>query len=83
MEKVRNKIYKLSDLEPGDRFYFAGDRKKIIYTLNHEKPFEVIKQKMFWIRYGNCRNSTAQPGQLQVERHKAERQVVFLRNENN
>lgn len=77
--KERNKVYRLELLSPGDRFYFAGDRKKIVYELNHEKPFENVRQKGFWIRYANCRNTTVAPGQIVVEAHKANRNVIYLR----
>lgn len=79
MELERNKVYKLEVLSPGDRFYFTGDRKKIVYELNREKTFENKRQAGFWIRYANCRNTTAPPGEIVVEAHKANRTVVYLR----
>lgn len=76
---TRMQSYHLSELSPGNRFYFAGDRKKKVYELNIEKPFENVRQAGFWIRYANCRNTTADPGNLVCERHKANRRVIFLR----
>lgn len=79
MKKIRLKIYRLHEMETGDRFYFLTDKKKTIYELDIEKPFEKVKQKEFWKRYGNCRN-TASPGE--IEHHLDDRQVIFLRNNN-
>lgn len=71
-------VYLLSKLLPGNRFYFAGDKKKIVYELDIDKPFEQVKQAGFWIKYANCRKTT----ELKLrdpERHKANRRVIFLR----
>jgi len=76
--KQRMKIYRLSEMEPGERFYFATDKKKNVYSLDKENPFEKVRQKGFWIRYGYCYNLT-HPATL-PERHKDDRQVIFLRN---
>lgn len=82
MTKQKFRQYKLSDLSPGDRFYFAGDKKKRVYTLNDQHPFEKQIQKGFTIFYANARADNPVPGQLQVERFKANRRVIFLRNIN-
>lgn len=80
MERVRNAIYNLDQLQPGDRFYFKGDRKKQVYTLNDQHPFEFKTQAGFQIKYANCRDETILSNQLQIIQFKANRSVVFLRN---
>lgn len=78
MSKERNTRYQLKDMEPGDRFYFAGDRHKKIFRLSEETPFATVKQKLFWKRYGNCfPDNNGLP-----ERHLESRYVIFLRNIN-
>jgi hypothetical protein len=72
----------LFQLQPGDRFYFAGDRHKKIHTLSTEKPFEVKAQKGYRITYANCRSDNPVPGQLIQEQFKAKRRVIYLRNIN-
>lgn len=76
MEKKFNTIHLLSDMVPGDRFYFTGDRKKTIFQLRDVEPFVQVKERGFWRRYGHCRVD----GTLQTERHLADRRVFFLRN---
>lgn len=78
----RNTQTILENLKPGDRFYFAGDRKKIVYTLNTMHPFEWKVQKGFRLQYANCRMDNADAGGLQVEQFRANRRVIFLRNIN-
>lgn len=79
--KTRLQIYELSDLAPGDRFYFKGDRKKKMYTVNDEKPFEVKKQMSFHIKYCNCLDETLGKSYIfQQVQFKANRQVIFIRN---
>ncbi len=79
--KIRNKRYILSELSPGDRFYFYGDRKKQVFQLDRLKPFETVIQKGFKIKYANCYKS-GQEYTVVTERHKADRFVIFLRNVN-
>ncbi len=78
-DRIRNKQYTLSDLQPGDRFYFAGDKKKKLYTLNDEKPFEIKKQAGFHIKYANCQTDATGSGR-ELFSFKANRQVIFIRN---
>lgn len=33
MERIRNKIYSLKDLQEGDRFYFVGNKTKTIHEV--------------------------------------------------
>lgn len=80
--KQRNAQYLLSEMTPGDRFYFAGDRKKQLFTLNNEQPFFTKKQVGYNIQYANCRREGVTSGNLQVEPHKVNRRVIFLRNVN-
>lgn len=76
MDKKRNTMYSLSAMIPGDRFYFVGDRKKIIFQIREVEPFVQVKERGYWRRYGYCRID----GTLQTERHLADRRVIFLRN---
>lgn len=82
MQKLRNNVYKLQDMEPGDRFYIAKDKKKNLLELDYTKPFEAKKAGGYWKHVGNCRKVNPQPGQLQVEPHLKNTFVVFLRNIN-
>lgn len=77
--KNRLQIYELSELGPGDRFYIKGHRKKKIYTVDDEKPFEIKKQMSFHIKYCNCRDESLKPG-FDLIQFKASRQVIFVRN---
>lgn len=79
---IRNQQYRLHELKPGDRFYFAGDRKKTIYTVNDIHPFEYKIQKGFRIQYCNCRQDLVPLNGLQVIPFKADRRIIFLRNIN-
>ncbi len=74
--------YVLKDLSGGDRFYFVGDSKKRIFTLNDVHTFIMKKQAGYTKQYANCRPD-APDGVLQVEQHLANRYVIFLRNINN
>lgn len=71
----------LDQLQPGDRFYFCSDKGKIkkIFTLNIEHAFFKKMQVGFLIQYANVRKDQAAPDELQVEAHKANRYVIFLR----
>lgn len=76
MQKDKFRNYTLSQMEDGDRFYFVGDKKKTVYHLNWLLPFETVKQKGYWFRYANCLLDDS----LISERHRADRNVIFLRN---
>lgn len=67
--------YKLDQLQPGDRFYFAGDRSKTIYTLNLEIPFETFIYNGMKRVFAICNKD----GSKLTERHKANRPIIFLR----
>lgn len=77
MTPIKNNRYFLSQLSGGDRFYFVGNRQKKIYTLESDNTFETRKQVGFWIKYARCR---ADGGEIEL--HKANRYVIFLRNIN-
>lgn len=72
--------YPLKAMEPGDRFYFPGDRHKKIYRLSDSQPFTQEKQAGFWKRYAICFLAD-NPG-LPI-RHLESTIVIFLRNINN
>lgn len=74
--KQRNTRYTLSQMEHGDRFYFASDRNKKIFQLRDYEPFEQIKINGFWKRTAHCRPD----GTELTERHLANTFVIFLRN---
>lgn len=77
MERQRNKRYYLSDLLPGDRFYFVGGRKKNLYTVAAGEPHFKKKQAGFWITYCRCTELDNTPIEF-----KSNRLVIFLRNIN-
>ncbi len=80
MLRIRNQQYFLYQLVGGDRFYFVGDKKKEIFTLNDVHPFQVKKQKEFHIKYANCQAGKPNEfGEMHRE-FKADRKVIFLRN---
>lgn len=72
-------MYMLNDLAPGDRFYFTTDKNRVKYTLL-DPPFELKKQKEFHIKYANCQADASQTTAPKPEQHKANRTVIFLRN---
>lgn len=78
--KIRNGRYLLSELIGGDRFYFYADRKKTVYTLNDEKPFEIKKQAGYFIKYANCRTDAIGTGGRRLVQFKADRYTIFMRN---
>lgn len=80
--KVRLQRYVLKEMEPAELFYFAGDSKKTVYTLNDVRPFERLKQAGYTKDYANCRLKNPPDGKLHVERHLANRYVIYLRNIN-
>ena len=69
----------LKNLQPGDRFYFCGDKKKQIYTLASEKTFFTLKQKNWTKHYASCISDN---NPKVSEPHLQERRVIFLRNIN-
>jgi hypothetical protein len=81
MSKEKMRAYPLSDMLPGERFYFCRDRKKTIWQLNDVMPFEVKTQKGFKIKYANCRQGTESTfTNKQFKTHNA--WVIFLRDVN-
>lgn len=79
--REHNKAYLLSDLKPGDRFYFVSDKKKKLFTLD-DPPFENKRQYGYWIKFANCKPDIPQNIMYPVEQHKANRSVIFLRKVN-
>jgi hypothetical protein len=87
--KAFNQQCLISELVAGDRFFFAGDKKKEIYTVAAEKTFFVQQQKQWHIKYISVyRDIDGAPGP-KVEVHKLkdqsganDRRVIFLRNIN-
>lgn len=72
MEKLRNKTYKIQELEKGDRFYFYGSKSKPVH--------EVIRHN---IRTGQKLSVEIENVLTKVQRRKAyDVAVVFLRNVN-
>lgn len=77
--KQRNQQYKLNQMSPGDRFYFAGDRSKKVFTLDNREPFFHKIQAGFHKWYANTIPDSAP---LTIEHHASNRRVIFLRNVN-
>lgn len=73
----RNCRYFLSQLVPGDRFYFYGDKKKRVLMLSDYNTFFKTNQNGFWIGYASTLNDNGE-----IEIHKSKRLVIFLRNIN-
>lgn len=76
--KQRNNRYTLAQMEHGDRFYFATDRKRRVYQLRDYEPFEQLKVNGYWKRFAHCRPD----GSTTSERHLSNVYVIFLRNIN-
>lgn len=82
-ELVKHQAYPLHQLGPGDRFYFVNDKKKKVFTLDELIPFEIVRLKGFWVRIANCRPDPTQINPFpNIECHKANRTIIFLRNQN-
>jgi hypothetical protein len=78
--KERNKIYPLHEMLPGERFYFARDRKKVVWQLSDTIPFEIKKQAGYSVKYANCRKGSASI--FSNEQFKANsHSVIYLRNQ--
>lgn len=73
------KVY-LRELQKGDRFYFAGDKKKVVHTV---EAFYSKLQKGYWKHYATCIQDQI-PGKAKSksEDHLQDRRVIFLRNIN-
>ncbi len=79
--KEKFKTCRLNEMIPGDRFYFALDKKKVVWQLQEAKPFLTKIQKGFKINYANCIRGGFD---FTLEQFKADHHwVIFLRNINN
>lgn len=78
---VKNGLYLLAVLQPGDRFYFCNDRKKIVYTV---KSHARVKQKGFTKKYCIAvkdpiiQGTTTEKKEIQ-QRFEDSRHVIYLR----
>lgn len=81
MDRQRYQRYSLSDLVPGDRFYFQGDKKKKLFDLSKDNTFFVRQQAGWNVKYATVIPANV-PGAI-PEIHKANRFVIFIRNINN
>ena len=75
--KMRNVRYSISDMVPGDRFYLLGDKKKLVYSLRFDRPFAVIVQAGFHIKYAFIIDDKGTERKI-----KAKQFCFFLRNVN-
>lgn len=64
----------------GDRFYFFGNRHKIVYELSNKNTFFERKQAGWIIKYATC--IKANDIRQIPEWHKQKTLVIFLRNAN-
>jgi hypothetical protein len=45
MVKIAKKEYAFTDLEDGDRFYFAGDKKKVVHEVTRDKDGYKVRDR--------------------------------------
>jgi len=78
--KYKFKTYRLNEMVAGDRFYFALDKKKVVWQLLDRKPFEIKVQKFYKVNYANCIRGGFD---FTLEQFKADHHwVIYLRSIN-